>query len=159
MALISLDFKSLWLLVKSCIPYWLFLPTLVGSFTLYSMARLSDTSWGNRVSTTGSNFKSATQFEVSQSQQELSNNALVALIAITIVNAFLEFFIIYYGVNSWFIVGVIILVFFSTAIQAFVSMLYFVGKHLSGSTCLQRCGRRCCLKKGRIQLREDQITV
>lgn len=39
MAVVSLNFKSLWLLVKSCIPYWLFLPTLVGSFTLYSMAR------------------------------------------------------------------------------------------------------------------------
>ncbi len=71
-----LDFKSLWLLIKSSIPYWLFLPTLVGSFTLYSMARLSDISWGNRVSVSGSNFKNASQHEVAQSQQELSNNAL-----------------------------------------------------------------------------------
>jgi hypothetical protein len=44
------------------------------------MARLSDISWGNRVSVAGSNFKNASQHEVTQSQQELSNNALVALI-------------------------------------------------------------------------------
>ncbi len=158
MAFISLDFKSLWLLIKSSIPYWLFLPTLVGSFTLYSMARLSDTSWGNRVSTTGSNFKSATQFEVAQSQQELSNSALVALIAITIVNGFLEFFLIFYGVNSWFIVGVISFVFASTAVQAFVSVLYFMGKHLSGLTCLQRGNRRCCcMRRGQTRLNEEVV--
>lgn len=143
MAAVSLNFRSLWLLVKSCIPYWLFLPTLVGSFTLYSMARLSDTSWGNRVSVAGSNFNSATQHEIAQCQQELSSNSLVALIAFTIINGFVEFFVIYYGVNSWFIMGVLMFVFASTAIQALVSMFYFIGKHLSGLTCWQKWG--CCL--------------
>ena len=72
MALVALDFKSFWLLLKSCIPYWLFLPTLVGSFTTYSIARVADTSWGNRVSVAGSNFKGSTQKELSDLQEDLS---------------------------------------------------------------------------------------
>jgi hypothetical protein len=143
MAAISLNFTSLWLLIKCSIPYWLFLPTLVGSFTMYSMARLSDTSWGNRVSVAGTNFKTASQHEIAQSQAELSSNSLVALIVLTLINGIIEFIVIYYGVNNWFIVGVLGFIFFSTIVLALISVVYFIGKHISGLTFWQKFG--CCL--------------
>eukprot|EP01052_Picozoa_sp_SAG31_P025544 SAG31_NODE_2244_length_6101_cov_2.601133_3_plen_773_part_00 len=36
------------LMLKSCIPYLLFMPTFVGYFLAYSLNRLADVSWGNR---------------------------------------------------------------------------------------------------------------
>lgn len=36
------------LMLKSCIPYVLFMPTFVGYFLAYSLNRLADVSWGNR---------------------------------------------------------------------------------------------------------------
>ena len=130
MAAISLNFTSLWLLVKCSIPFWLFLPTLVGSFTMYSMARLADTSWGNRVSVAGTNFKAASQHEIALVQEDLSNNSLVALIFLTFINGVIEFLVIYYGVDTWFIIGVMAFIFFSTILLSLISMVYFLGKHV-----------------------------
>jgi len=130
MATISLNFTSLWLLVKCSIPFWLFLPTLVGSFTMYSMARLADTSWGNRVSVAGTNFKAASQHEIALVQEDLSNNSLVALIFLTFINGVIEFLVIYYGVDTWFIIGVMAFIFFSTIMLSMISIVYFIGKHI-----------------------------
>lgn len=147
MALIALDFRSLWMLIKGAIPFWLFLPTLIGSFSLYAIARVCDTTWGNRVSTAGSNFKGATQKELDDLQTDLSNNALVGLIFVTVANGIIEALVIYYGYNSWFIIGVLCVVFFVAVVQICISTCYFVGKHLSGLTCWQRCGCcRCCFR-------------
>lgn len=143
MAIIALDFKSLWMMIKAAVPFVLFLPTLSGSFALYSLARVSDTSWGNRVSVAGSNFKGATTNQLQDLQRDLSSNALVGLIFITVLNGVVEAIVIYYGVNSWFIVGVLCFIFFSTIIQVILATIYFVGKHVSGLTFWERCG--CCL--------------
>jgi cellulose synthase/poly-beta-1,6-N-acetylglucosamine synthase-like glycosyltransferase len=50
MALISMNLKSIVYILFGYILYWLFLPTLCGTFVLYSVARLSDITWGNRES-------------------------------------------------------------------------------------------------------------
>ena len=51
MALISMNLKSIIYIIFGYILYWLFLPTMCGTFVLYSVARLSDITWGNREST------------------------------------------------------------------------------------------------------------
>lgn len=144
MSIVALDFVSLWMLIKSCLFFWSFLPTLVGSFSLYSLARVCDTTWGNRVSVAGSNFKGATQRQLADLQEDLSSNALVGLIFVTIFNGIVEFFVIFYGFNSWFIVGVLGVVFFSTFIQVALAIVYFLGKHISGLTFWQKCGWCTC---------------
>jgi hypothetical protein len=47
-SLAALDLESCWLMIKSMIPFYLFLPTLVAWFGSYSFARLWDLTWGNR---------------------------------------------------------------------------------------------------------------
>jgi cellulose synthase/poly-beta-1,6-N-acetylglucosamine synthase-like glycosyltransferase len=138
MAAISLDFKSLGYLIIACIPYWLFLPTFVGSFTIYALSRLSDTTWGNRVSVAGSSFKGASQKQIADLQADLSSNASVALVFISLANIIVEFLTIYFRANTWFIVGCIMTVFATTIIQVMVSFIYFISKHISCNTCKQR---------------------
>ncbi len=140
MAAISLNFKSLGYLIISCIPYWLFLPTLVGSFTIYAFSRLSDTTWGNRVSVAGSSFKGASQKQLADLQADLSSNASVALVFISLANITIEFLTIYFRTNTWFIVGCIMTIFGTIIIQVLVSFVYFMVKHISCTTCKQRAG-------------------
>ncbi len=138
MAAVSLNFKSLGYLIISCIPYWLFLPTLVGSFTIYALSRLSDTTWGNRVSVAGSSFKGASQKQLADLQADLSCNASVALVFISLANITIEFLTIYFRTNKWFIVGCIMTIFGTIIIQVLVSFIYFIIKHISCTTCKQR---------------------
>lgn len=144
MALLSLDFLSAWYLVKSCIPYWLFLPTLIGSFTIYSFSRLFDTTWGNRTSLVSSSFKSSTQKQISDLQGDLKSNSLIALIFLTAVNITLQGITMYFGLNTWFIISILSVVFFTTFVQIFFSTIYFLGKHLSGLTFWQRYSLCSC---------------
>jgi len=46
--LISGRFHSLWYMIKSALPYFIFLPTLVSVFGSYSYSRTWDMTWGNR---------------------------------------------------------------------------------------------------------------
>jgi cellulose synthase/poly-beta-1,6-N-acetylglucosamine synthase-like glycosyltransferase len=163
MAIIALDFKSLGLLLISCLQFLLFLPTLNGAFSLYALARVADTSWGNRVSVAGSNFKGATYNQLQDLQRDLSNNAIVGLISMTVLNAVVETIVIYYGFNSWFIVGVLCFIFFSTVVQVLLATIYFIGKHLSGLTFWEKWG--CCLcsccnkRRGRIDYKNRASEV
>lgn len=147
MSLIALDLKSFVLLLKSCIPYWLFLPTMIGSFMMYSISRVFDVSWGNRGGEVGANFKSATQKQISDLADDFSSNSLIGLIFMTILNIVIEIIVIYFGVNSWFIVGCLAVIFSTTILQISISFVYFLAKHLSGTTFWQKCS--CCLCCGR----------
>eukprot|EP00941_MAST-03F_sp_MAST-3F-sp1_P003302 g3302.t1 len=49
--LLSLNLYGFWLMITSFVPYYLFLPTLIGWFGAYSLARSHDLKWGNRPST------------------------------------------------------------------------------------------------------------
>ncbi|AYV77169.1 MAG: glycosyltransferase [Barrevirus sp.] len=138
MSIVALDFKSLGYMLIACIPYWLFLPSLVGSFTIYSLARLGDISWGNRVSFSGSAFKGASQKQIADLQADLLSNSSVALVFISVLNIAIEIIVIYFQKNSWFIVACILVVFSTILIQVMVSFVYFVVKHLTCTTCRQR---------------------
>ncbi len=146
--------------------YWPFyvlcLPTLVGTFSLYSMARLSDTSWGNRTVAAKSVFSGpVTDKEIGDLQSELKANAGVALIFVTFFIVVLEFFVIYFRTRDWFIVAVMATLFFTTLVQAVMSALFFLGKHISGETCRQIIAGRwsCCCCCPRVVKRSGYTKV
>lgn len=147
MSLVALDLKSFLLLLKSCVPYWLFLPTMIGSFMLYSVARVFDVSWGNRGGSAGANFKSVTQKQLTEMSEDFSSNSLIGLICITLLNIVIEIIVIYFGVNSWFIIGCLGIIFSTTIFQILLSFCYFMIKHISGATFWQKYS--CCLCCGR----------
>lgn len=138
MAIVSLDLKSLGLLLVSCIPYWLFLPTLIGSFTIYAFSRLSDTTWGNRVSEDGAGFKDISRNQIINLQNDLSSNASVALLFLSIANVGLLSFLVAFHKNSLFILICMAIVLAPMGIQVLISTIYFIVKHLSCNTCRQR---------------------
>ena len=138
MALVSLNFKSMLYILVALIPYWLFLPTLVGTFVMYSMARFSDITWGNRVSYAKSSFQDASQNEVNDLKQTMNDTSKVILFALIIYNISVCVILILFfteplviGIFITTIVGIYV-------IQCLISMFYFMGKHLSCKTCSQR---------------------
>lgn len=156
MALIALDFKSFGYLLIACIPYWLFLPTLVGTFTIYALSRLSDTTWGNRVSVAGSNFKGASQKQLADLQADLSSNASVALVFVTLVNIIIGVVVIWFHSNSWFIVGCMMTLFSTMGLQITISIIYFAIKHVSCTTCKERSKKSKIIKKSEMK-RKNRI--
>ncbi len=50
LAVLSMDVIGIGILIVTLPLYILALPVHVGMFTLYSVARIADTSWGNRIS-------------------------------------------------------------------------------------------------------------
>jgi cellulose synthase/poly-beta-1,6-N-acetylglucosamine synthase-like glycosyltransferase len=145
LGLLSGNFKSLFFLLVHWIPYMLFLPTLVGSFSLYSIARLSDTSWGNRKVSAKSVFsEQVTDAQIDRLQAELNGNAGVALLFVTFFIVVIEFLVICFRFRDWFIVGVMCTLFLTNLVQGVMSMIFFLGAHLSGTSCRQIVAGRSC---------------
>jgi cellulose synthase/poly-beta-1,6-N-acetylglucosamine synthase-like glycosyltransferase len=157
MALVALDFKSFGYLVISFVPYILYLPTLVGTFTVYSMSRLSDTSWGQRTTVAGSSFKSATHKQLADLQADMSSNASVALVFITLANIVIGVVVVYFHSNSWFIVGCMCTLFATIGVQATISFIYFVVKHITCQTCRQRIAKKKKNMESVVNLRQIRI--
>ena len=78
----------------------------------------------------------ASQHEIALVQEDLSNNSLVALIFLTFINGVIEFLVIYYGVDTWFVIGVMAFIFFTTIMLSLISMVYFLGKHIRLAICI-----------------------
>lgn len=157
MALVALDFKSFGYLLISFIPYVLYLPTLVGTYTIYSLSRLSDVSWGNRATVAGSNFESVNHKQLLTLQDDMSSNASVALVFITLVNIVIGIVVIYMHSNSWFIVGCMATLFATIGIQATISFIYFIIKHITCQTCRQRLAKKKNNTKHIVNLRQIRI--
>jgi hypothetical protein len=138
MAIISLNFKSMGYVLISLIPYMLFLPTLVGTFVMYSIARLADITWGNRVSYTESSFEGASKEELKKLSAKLNIMSGFVLLVVVLMNVGVATVLILFyseplviGVIMVSIVGVFL-------IQCLFSILYFTVKHLGCQTCKQR---------------------
>ena len=138
MALISLDIKSICYVLFSFIPYWLFLPTLVGTFVMYSIARFSDITWGNRISDPQSSFHRANPEQISNLKTHMENISGIILLAVILFNIGIASILIL-SYTTPFVIGII----FATIvgvflIQCLISIIYFIIKHISCSTCSQR---------------------
>ena len=130
LGIIALDFYSLFLLLLCFVPYILFLPTLVGSFTLYSIARLGDTSWGNRATVAKTVFsEDVTDEEIAKLQSTLKSNSGVALVFVTLINGAVFMFCLAFARSPAFILFVMIVLFATTILQSCFSIIYYVGHH------------------------------
>ena len=138
MAVLSLNLKSVIYLILSFIPYWLFLPTLVGTFVMYSIARLSDITWGNRVSLQKSSFNGASDLEISNLQNRMNIISGFVLLAVIVLNVGVTSVMILFYTNSLFIGILMVTIVGVFVIQCAISVVYFVIKHLSCQTCKQR---------------------
>ena len=146
LSLLSLDFVSFFLLLVGFIPYVLFLPTLIGVFTVYAIARLGDTSWGNRLSSVGSGFiQDVNAKQIEKLSVALNANAGVALAFLSLFNVVGFLLVILLRKVQGFLLGVILLIVATIGIQAILSAVFFVGHHTYNLfTC------NCCCQKKRV---------
>ena len=121
MALLALDFKSLLLLCFSAIPYFLFLPTLVGTFSIYSMTRLADTTWGNRKCNN----------ENQAYGEHIENQASTIMVFSLLTNLILQYVLVFNYQNPYIMLTTIATLITPMVVQTLISIIYFGGKHLS----------------------------
>lgn len=138
MAIISLNVKSIFYVLFSFLPYFLFLPTLVGTFVMYSIARLSDITWGNRVSTAQSSFEGATKKEVENLKNNFNIISGFVLLSVICLNVGVCVVIILFYKNSLVIGSIIVAIAGVFIIQCMISIFYFLVKHIGCQTCVQR---------------------
>ena len=138
MALISLDLKSIFYVGVGYPIYWIFLPTICGTFVLYSITRLSDITWGNRISSEKSSFENSSDEDIILLKKKMSMFSNFVFILVFILNIgiccaliFLYIYDMVIAIILMSIVGIIV-------IQCFFSVIYFLGKHISGMTYKQR---------------------
>jgi len=120
---------SVWYMLKSIVPFYLFLPTMVSSFGAYSVAQTHNTSWGNRPPSQlaqGAFATEETKAKIEKAQVRLReqsqamcgvlvmlNLAIIALV-LTAVNI--------YGIMLY----IAIFVFCASIVQMLVSFAFFV---------------------------------
>jgi hypothetical protein len=77
---------SAWAMLKQCIPFYLFLPTMVGYFGAYAFARTWELTWGNRPSDALESLKSGKTAEDQKAhkQRQYSIAATIAGVIVTI---------------------------------------------------------------------------
>jgi hypothetical protein len=143
LSLLSLDFLSFFLLLVGFIPYVLFLPTLIGVFTVYAIARLGDTSWGNRLSSVGSGFiQDVNAKQIEKLSIALNANAGVALAFLSLFNIVGFVLVVFLRKVQGFLLGVILLIVATIGVQAILSAVFFIGHHMYNLfTC------NCCWRK------------
>lgn len=138
MAVVSLDFKSMGYVLLSFIPYWLFLPTLVGTFVLYSVSRFSDITWGNRFSKASSSFHNATSEQIDTLRSKMDIISGVMLFCVILANIGVTVILILFYTNA-IVIGIILASVIGVfLLQCLMSIIYFAVKHISCATCVQR---------------------
>eukprot|EP01114_Cavostelium_apophysatum_P023119 TRINITY_DN860_c0_g1_i1.p1 TRINITY_DN860_c0_g1~~TRINITY_DN860_c0_g1_i1.p1 ORF type:complete len:978 (-),score=270.57 TRINITY_DN860_c0_g1_i1:159-3092(-) len=116
--------KSFGLMIISIIPYYLFLPMLVGWFSAYAFARTWDLTWGNRpASAEHSTASASTKANV---ERELRVKAMTICIFVVIMN--LIFILVVEQVSNVSLAVLIIagFIFSFAALQMFLSSIYFI---------------------------------
>jgi len=116
--------KSFSLMVISIIPYYMFLPTLVGWFSAYAFARTWDLTWGNRpASTEHGNMSTNT---IAKAEADLKAKAMTVCIFILVGNFAFIFLVQQYQNYSITIVVIAAFIFTFAAIQMLFSIVYFL---------------------------------
>jgi chitin synthase len=115
--LISFDLKEFLKLILYFIPYIFFLPTLLGTFTLYAYSRSYDISWGNRIA------------ENVNIQNDISNDSATILLFVNITNIILIFCIINYP-NTTFMIILMIIMITPLVMQLIMVFFHFLIKRI-----------------------------
>ena len=117
---------SFWLMVKTCIPFFLFLPTFTVYFSTYAFSRLWELTWGNRPSDrllTAQNQKS-TQ-ELADIKSTLISKAKRVILMICIVNLLFSILFIRIQFQYEFLLVVEFFIFGWTMSQMIMSVIFF----------------------------------
>lgn len=128
-SLITLSYESFVIIFYAFIPYILFIPSLVGTFTMYACARLHDTTWGNRESS---------DTTIMGVKSEINSNSSVILLLISICNIILQIIIYFFRNNSMFLLCITAIIIVPVIIQLFFAIVYFLLKHITLKTYYQR---------------------
>ena len=96
----------------------LFLPTLLGTFTLYACSRSHDISWGNRMG------------KIDEIQEDISNDSATILLFVNLVNIVLEFCVINWSDKLSMLILMLILI-TPLILQLVVVLLVFLYRHLT----------------------------
>jgi len=116
--------KSFALMVVCIIPYYLFLPTLVGWFSAYAFARTWDLTWGNRPASTEHGNLSATSRQNAESA--LKAKAMTVCIFILVINFAFIFLVQQFESQKYTILVLAGFIFTFAAVQMLFSIFYFV---------------------------------
>jgi len=145
--LFSLDFKEFGKLLLYFIPYVLFLPTLLGTFTLYSCARSDDVSWGKRSGPPDGkrsgpldskrsgppDGKRSGLFDDKHNksyEENISGDSATILLFVNILNIVIEFVVINYSNEIGMLVLVLIMV-VPLLLQLTIALLVFLYRHIT----------------------------
>ena len=138
MAILSLNLKSMFYIVFSFIPYIIFLPTLVGTFVMYSIARLADITWGNRVSLAKSSFHGASDSDIKILKSNFNIISGFVLLAVIILNIGVALILIFFYTTPIVIGAIMVGIVLPLLLQCLISMVYFIVKHASCQSCKQK---------------------
>lgn len=134
-SILSLNFKSTLYILLSYIPYLLFVPTLNGTLMLYSLARYSDITWGNRVSDIKSSFVKSSDEERTFLKKRMSIIATIILTIIILINVALLVLFIIFRSNLYFISIIMLIVTSVFIIPCVLAMMYMIYNHITCKTC------------------------
>jgi len=116
--------KSFSLMVVSIIPYYMFLPTLVGWFSAYAFARTWDLTWGNRPASVDVGSGSAQT--KAKAESDLKAKAMTVCIGILVANFAFIFLVGQFTNYQLTILILAALIFTFAAVQMLLSVIYFV---------------------------------
>lgn len=108
-------------MLKSAIPFYLFLPTLVAWFGAYSFARFHDLKWGNRPSDSLANLSEEVKKKL---QQRFRKQSYVVTALIVIFNVLLALFVEQNKKHVVVISALVFFTFFFALLQMLLSFVY-----------------------------------
>lgn len=116
--------KSFLLMVISIIPYYLFLPTLVGWFSAYAFARTWDLTWGNRPA--NAEHAASSQEKKLAVERDLKTKAMTVCIFVLLFNGVFLLISEQFIENSTAVLAIGIFIFSFAGLQMVLSSIYFI---------------------------------
>jgi cellulose synthase/poly-beta-1,6-N-acetylglucosamine synthase-like glycosyltransferase len=150
------DIKAFCGMIRTAIPFYLFLPTMIATVGSYSFSRFWDLSWGNRV-VEGSSMKSnKSKEDLEQNIKRVRSQGLFICYFVVVINLVIGFLVLFGNVQYQFLVGTALFVFSFLVVQMVFSLLGIIIRHLRE---LFRCfSYFFCVKCCRCYTKQDYFT-
>jgi hypothetical protein len=131
---------SLFLMILTAPFFYLFLPTMVGTFAVYAFSRTWDLTWGNKPSESlkslGSTIDKAKSEKI---QRETLQNARLVSYSIVSLNIFLFLFVVEFELNKYVLAGATIFVLIWGLMQMVMSLIWILWKIFKRAFLLESC--------------------
>jgi len=114
-------------MLKGIIPFYLFLPTMVGYFAAFAFSRTSDLTWGNRPSDSLKSLQSNyTELEKKKMVDALERDGNFICWFILLLNLLASFLVGEGQLKSYFLLALAFAILAWSAIQIFFSFFFFI---------------------------------